>query len=63
MNEANSKKKFIKPEIKKVPLVAEEAVLASCKSNSKGNGPGGFMGLCQNGSMGSLSGPCSAYGS
>ena len=61
--EKKKKKKFLKPEVKKVPLVAEEAVLAACKSNAMGNGPGGFMGLCQDGSMGMLTGPCSAYGS
>lgn len=63
MSEQKPKKKFVKPELKKVPLVAEEAVLASCKSNVKGGGPGGFMGLCDNGSMGSHMGQCSAYGS
>ena len=45
--EKKKKKKFVKPEVKKVPLVAEEAVLASCKSDAMGGGPGGFMGLCQ----------------
>lgn len=57
------KKIFKKPEIKKVPLIAEEAVLAGCKSSTMSSGPGTFMQICDNGSMGSSTGPCSAYGS
>ncbi len=57
------KKKFTQPKLKKVPLVAEEAVLAVCKANTMSAGPGGSMGVCDTFlGMGS-SAPCSTYGS
>ena len=66
MSEENTnekKQKFTKPEMKKVPLKVEEAVLAACKSDTiKQNGPGGSMNLCQNSAMG-VSSPCNTYSS
>jgi hypothetical protein len=36
-----NRKHYIKPKVEQVKLVAEEAVLASCKAPSAGAGPGG----------------------
>lgn len=57
------KKKFKKPEIKKVPLKVEEAVLAGCKAASMATGPGGFMGVCVNSLGMGQTQDCSAMGS
>jgi hypothetical protein len=40
-----AKKKWLKPELKKVDLVPEEAVLSGCKL-SKGQGGAGGQGNC-----------------
>lgn len=59
-----NKKKFIKPILKKVPLVADETVLAGCKvSTGNGAGPGGAMGKCLNDLGMGQSSPCNAAGS
>jgi len=62
MSQEKKKKPLLKPELKKVPLASDEAVLASCKLSTRGGGPGGAMGRCNNSVMGVVS-PCSTYGS
>jgi len=57
------KKPLRKPEVKKVPLVPEEAVLASCKMSTASTGPAGFMGSCRDNSPGmGISVACQTYG-
>lgn len=62
MSKISKKKKFEKPEVKKVPLAIEEAVLAGCKTGSgNSNGPG-FAKCFENLGMNQKA-PCSAYAS
>lgn len=60
------KKPWIRPEVKKVPLLVKEAVLASCKSGVRDSaGPGDYLARCEHGSGGgnTLYGRCSDYSS
>jgi len=62
MSDKKDKKEFVKPEIKKVPLAVEEAVLAGCKTGT-GNSVGvGFSKCQENLGMGQTA-PCNAFGS
>ncbi len=54
-NEKKKKKPYVKPEVKKVPLKPEEAVLGFCKLNTF-TGPGGA-------NCGIPADPCSSAGS
>lgn len=56
------KKPLRRPEVKKVPLVPEEAVLASCKMSTASTGPGGAMGRCNNNLGMGIVVACNAYG-
>lgn len=58
-----NKKPFIKPEVKKVPLVPKEATLAFCKSTKGSTGPGAHMGACQDKLTMGQTADCSALGS
>lgn len=53
------KRSYSKGSIKKVRLVPEEAVLASCKNHMQTGGPSNYMGMCHD-MYGTF---CSAFGS
>jgi hypothetical protein len=62
MDKKEKKPSFKKPELKKVPLLTEEAVLTSCKTG-KGQTVGvGFAKCEENLGMGQST-PCSNFGS
>ncbi len=56
------KKKLVKPEIKKVPLAIEQAVLAGCKMSTMSAGPGSAGNVCNDNLGMGIKQPCSAYG-
>ena len=62
MSQDSKKKKFEKPEVKKVPLAVEEAVLAGCKTGT-GNSTGPGFAKCKESLGMGQSAPCNAFAS